>query len=78
MRSKCLADEFFIREWAVGLRRIEECHATFDGCSNHSYGLLLFDGWTVAVAQPHAAESKSRDFQPAFSHSALLHVVLLA
>ena len=59
MRSKCLADEFFIREWAVGLRRIEECHATFDCCLDHSYRLLLRSRWPVAIAKAHAAETNS-------------------
>jgi len=44
---------------AVDFRRIEECHAAFDSCSDHIYALPLFDRWTVAVAQSHATEAQS-------------------
>src|SRR6266568_6495566 len=73
MRGECLAHELFVGEWAVSFRRIEECHAAFDCCPDHSYGLLLFDSRTVAIAQPHATESQSRDLQSGFPQFARLH-----
>jgi len=32
MRRERLTDEFFVREWPVNFRRIEECYAVFYGC----------------------------------------------
>ena len=66
-RSRCgaerLAYEFFVREWPISFRCIEECHAAFDGCSDQIDRLLLFDGRTVAIAQPHATKAECRDYQ---------------
>src|SRR5580698_5158772 len=75
MRPERLAHEFFVREWAVSFRRIEECDAAFDGCSYHRNALPLFEGWTVAVAQSHATEAESRNFQTTLAKFALLHRV---
>src|SRR5882672_10487172 len=74
MRGEGLAHEFFVREWAVSFRRVEECHATFDCCSDHIDGLLLFGGWTVAVAQSHASEAESGYLE--IAKFALLHINL--
>src|SRR5215831_4292234 len=62
-----------LNEWAVHFSSIEECDTAFDGRANQRNALLLVYGWAVAVAQPHAAEPYSRDFQIAFSKFALLH-----
>ena len=49
MGSKRLAYDLFICEWAISFRRIEERYAALDPCSDYSYGLLFFDGLTVAI-----------------------------
>jgi len=58
MWDECLTYKLFVGKWAVCFRSVEECHATFDCFSDHSYGLLLFGGWTVRVGQPHATEAE--------------------
>jgi hypothetical protein len=53
-RSQCLADKLFVRERAVHLSRVEERDAEVDGGPDESYAVLLADGRTVGVAEPHA------------------------
>jgi len=46
--SEGFAHEFFVRERAIDLRRIEERDAAFDGCSNQRDPFLLVHGRAVA------------------------------
>src|SRR5579862_941018 len=77
MGTERLAYEFFVRERPIRFRSIEECHAAINRFSDHVDGLLLFDGRTVAIAQPHATKAECRDFKSAFPERALLHLILL-
>ncbi len=43
------ADEFFIREWSVGFRRVEECDATFERGTNQRNAGLLIDRWPIGI-----------------------------
>src|SRR5580693_4735414 len=71
--SEGFANKQFVRERAVDFGSIEECDAAFDCCSNQRDPVLLDHGGPEAKAQPHAAQSKSRNLQVAFSEFALLH-----
>src|SRR5581483_12199388 len=74
--SECLAYEFFVDEWPISFRCIEEGHAPVDGCSDHTDSLLFFDSRTVAVAQPHATKTERRHFK--IAELAFLHANLFA
>src|ERR1700675_3320043 len=76
-RLERLAHQFFVREWAIRLGRIEHSHAMVMRGANQLDHLAFVGWWAVKGAHAHAAEAKSRDFQPAFSQGALLHVVSL-
>jgi hypothetical protein len=65
--SEGLPHKLFVREWAVGLGRVEEGHTEFDGRPDQRDHLLPVRGRTVHGAHAHAAEPKSRNFQVAFS-----------
>ena len=54
--SKRFAHEFFVGEWTIDFRSIEKCDAAFDRRPNQGDSLLLVHRWTVAKAQPHAAQ----------------------
>ena len=54
--SEGFAHEFFVGEWTVDFGGIEKCDAAFDRRPNQRDPLLLVDRWTVAKAQPHAAQ----------------------
>ena len=69
--------KFFVCERAVCLCRIEECHASLEGCTDDLDTVLTRHRRTIGRRQSHATESQSRDFQSAFSQRALLHLLLL-
>src|SRR5262249_870531 len=74
--SKRFAHQFFVDEWAISLRRIEERHAAFDGCPNERNHLLLVGWRAISRTHSHAAQSESRDFETPFSEFALFHVLI--
>src|SRR5215469_4347241 len=62
-RRERLPYQLLVRERAVHLRRVEERHATINGCPDEGDHLLLVTRWPVARAHAHAAEAERRDFQ---------------
>src|SRR3954469_23902505 len=51
-RSEGFANEFFVDKWAVHFRSIEKRDASFDGCPDNRYHLLLVFSRTVAKLIP--------------------------
>jgi hypothetical protein len=72
-RLSRLADEFFVRERAVGFGSIEEGDAAIDRGANQRDHLCLIAGRTVARAHAHTAEPEWRNFQSVPSERARLH-----
>src|SRR5262249_12915494 len=71
--SQRLAHEFFVYEWAVNLRSIEESDSAFDGGSKKRAHLPFVFRWAVRSAHSHASEPEGRDFKAAISKFAFLH-----
>jgi hypothetical protein len=51
-------DELLVRERAVRFGGVEKRDAAFDGRANQRDPVWLVNGWTIAEAQSHAAESE--------------------
>jgi len=66
-RCQGFAHDLLVRERAVGFGRVKEGDAVVKGRTDQRKGLLPLLSRTVAIAQSHAAESESWDFQTAFS-----------
>src|SRR5207245_2419178 len=74
-RSERFAHKFFVCEWAVRFRSVEERYAALYGRANQRDHLLLVCGRAVAKAHSHTAQTERRNFQVAISEFALLHCV---
>jgi hypothetical protein len=73
-RFERLADEFFVRERPVHLRRVEERDPALDGVADQPDPVLLRREWRERLAEAHAAEAEPRDFE-VLAESACLHQV---
>jgi len=69
-RRQRFAHEFFVRERAIGLRRVEEGHPALEGGANDPDGFLPVGGGTIHGLQAHAPVAQGRDFNSAVSESA--------
>ncbi len=69
------AQQFLVLVRPVGFRRVEEGDAPIEGGADQLDRFLLLSGRTIAVAQAHASETESRDFETAFSEFTLLHQI---
>jgi hypothetical protein len=67
------ADQRLVHAWAIGLRRVEEGHATLECRPDQGNSGLRVGCRAVAVAQAHAAETEGRDFKTAIAKDALFH-----
>ena len=72
-RRERFANEFFVREWAICLCRIEEGHATLEPGTNDLDAVLTRYRRTIGRRQSHASVPESRDFKIALTQLALLH-----
>src|SRR5436190_14043021 len=66
-------DELLVREGAIRFDRVEEGDALVHGGADQRDAVLLVDGRTVAVAEPHAPEADGRDLETASAECSLLH-----
>jgi hypothetical protein len=58
-----LTHELLVREWAVGLRRVEERHAPVHRRPDQRDRCLLIPGWAIGRGHAHAPETKRRYFE---------------
>ena len=72
-RGQRLPQQQLVIAWAISLGGIEEGHPQFMGAADQGDGLPLVRGRAIAKAQPHAAQTDGRHFQPAVTQSTCLH-----
>src|SRR3954471_24951953 len=67
-------DHFFIRVWSINFGGVKKCNASLYHGTDQRNAVLFINGPAVAVAQPHATESQSRNLESTFSKSTFFHV----
>jgi hypothetical protein len=72
-RRQCFPKEFFVGEWTIDFRRIEEGDAAVNRRVQKSDHLPLVGDRAFMMAHSHATEPKGRDFQIAVSKFSFLH-----
>src|SRR5262245_27067556 len=72
-RSKCFANECFVRERSVGLGGVEERDSTFECRPNHRDAVVAVCRAAIAGAEAHAAEAECRHFEAALTQRPCLH-----
>ena len=67
------AEQLFVREGPVGLRRVEERHSLLEGRADERDARALVDRIAVTVAESHATEAEGRDLESAVAEATLFH-----
>lgn len=72
---KRLAQQGFVGAQSIGLGGIEKCDTTLISTAKELDGTFMVLRRAITETEPHAAQSESRDFQPAFPQNTLIHLV---
>ncbi len=71
-RYQCLAEQFLVIAWAIGLSGVEEGDAALIGAADQRDRVALVGGRAEPETQAHAPQADGGDFE-VFAENALLH-----